>query len=319
MKQNNFHSVITLNLNKIIQDWYNKDCWIEDIYGCHKFKKETIFKYKKSNLGNYLVTIFKKYYKHNIIYITEYIKAAQFLGLEINSKAYKEFIQLIFNIIHELNTYKNTTIMGTNFYAILPVKKRTTNKLRELADKLDAQEQVNVDGEMYDIEEELKDCEIHLGKRSCGWVFLWDANELKYYEPTLESIKKFVDDNDAKIVDEYGEEFTWEQFIKDEIGNSLCPSDAITTTKGLKQLNMDIDRIGFIASEYLLKGLPYYHYCTSKTYLEMHPNESRTWFDGYRNYDKRLVKYAKDGVIDNNYSDFITKEGLRFALFTDFS
>ena len=93
--------MVTLNLNEIIQDWYNNNCWIEDIYGCHKFKKDTIFKYKKSNLENYLVTIFKKYYKHNV-FIIKYIKAAQFLGLKPNSKAYKEFIQLILNIINKV-------------------------------------------------------------------------------------------------------------------------------------------------------------------------------------------------------------------------
>lgn len=100
MKQNNFHSVITLNLNEIIQDWYNKNCWTEDIYGCHKFKKDTILhdKSKKSNLENHIITIFKKEYKYNIIECT---KAAQFLGLKINSK---ESIQLILDIIKKLNT-----------------------------------------------------------------------------------------------------------------------------------------------------------------------------------------------------------------------
>lgn len=93
--------MITLNLNEIIQDWYNKNCWLEDIYGCHKFKKETIFKSKKSNLENYLITIFKKVYRRNAI-IIEYTKAAQFLGLKPNSKVYKEFIQLILNIINKI-------------------------------------------------------------------------------------------------------------------------------------------------------------------------------------------------------------------------
>ena len=319
MKQNNFHSVITLNLNKIIQDWYNKNCWIEDIYGCHKFKKETIFKYKKSNLGNYLVTIFKKYYKHNIIYVTEYIKAAQFLGLEINSKAYKEFIQLIFNIIHELNTYKNTTIMGTNFYAILPIKKRTTNKLRELADKLDASQNINIDNELHNIQKELKDHEIHLGKRSFGWAFLWDHNNLKYYEPTLESIKKFIDDNNAKIVDEYDREFTWDEFINDEIAKCLYPSiKPITTVEELEEACINIDLIEYIKENYLSKNRPYYRYCTSKTYYKMHPDEKNFNYV-YGDYDQRLIKYTYDTIINGNYSDFITKEGLRFALFTDFS
>ena len=212
--------------------------------------------------------------------------------------------------------------MGTNFYAILPVKKKTTNKLRELADKLeDTSQKVNVENELYEIGEELKDHEVHLGKRSCGWAFLWDANNLKYYEPTLASIKKFIDDNHAKIQDEYGEKFTWDEFINDEIGNSLHPStEPITTTDGLKELHMDIDRINYIDNEYFSKNLPYYHYCTSKTYYEMYPNERR-WYDRYYDYDKRLRQYAKDGEIDGNYSDFITNSdgGLRFALFTDFS
>lgn len=211
--------------------------------------------------------------------------------------------------------------MGTNFYAVLPVKKRTTNKLRELADKLDAKEEINIDDELYDIKEELKEHEVHLGKRSCGWAFLWDHNNLKYYEPTLESIKKFIDDNNGEIQDEYGEKFTWEQFINDEIGNCLHPStEPITTTDGLKEICMSIDRINYIDNEYFSKNLPYYQYCTSKTYLEMHPNERR-WNDGYRNYDTRLVQYAACGVINGNYSDFITNKdgGLRFALFTDFS
>lgn len=211
--------------------------------------------------------------------------------------------------------------MGTNFYAIIPVKKRTTNKLRELADKLDdTSRKVNVENELYEIGEELKDYEVHLGKRSCGWAFLWDANNLKYYEPTLASIKKFIDDNNAKIVDEYGVEFTWDEFINDEIGNSLHPSKAITTTDGLKELHMDIDRINYIDNEYFSKNLPYYQYCTSKTYYEMYPTESKYNY-GCSDYDRRFEKYAKDGVIDSKYTDFITNSdgGLRFSLFTDFS
>ena len=141
--------------------------------------------------------------------------------------------------------------MGTNFYAILPMKKKTTNKLRELADKLeDTSQKVNVENELYEIGEELKDHKVHLGKRSCGWAFLWDANNLKYYEPILASIKKFIDDNNGTIVNEYGEKFTWDEFINDEIGNSLHPStEPITTTDGLKELHMDIDRINYIDNE----------------------------------------------------------------------
>lgn len=209
--------------------------------------------------------------------------------------------------------------MGTNFYAVLPVKKRTTNKLRELADKLDAGQNVDIEGEMYDINQDLKCHEVHLGKRSCGWAFLWDANELKYYEPSLESIKKFIDDNNAKIQDEYGVEFTWDQFINDEIKHCLHPSETpITTVDSLEKIGYDKDRIKYIKENYFNKNLPYYQYCTSRSYFEMNPTELR-WVDSYTNYNNNLIKYAKGYMIDCNYSDFITKDGLRFALFTDFS
>lgn len=206
--------------------------------------------------------------------------------------------------------------MGTNFYAVLPVKKRTTNKLRELADKLDAGQHIDVEGEMYDINQDLKCYEIHLGKRSYGWAFLWDANDLKYYEPTLASIKKFIDDNHAKIIDEYGEEFTWDQFINDEIKHCLHPSiKPIMTVDELKETGYDNDRIKYIKENYFDKNLPYYQYCTSETYNKMHSGS----FDSCNWGISKFIKYAMNGMISRKHSDFITKEGLRFALFTDFS
>lgn len=206
--------------------------------------------------------------------------------------------------------------MGTNFYAILPVKKRTTNKLRKLASKLDTQQLINLEDEMYDIHQDLKCYKVHLGKRSYGWAFLWDANDLKYYEPTLASIKKFIDDNHAKIIDEYGEEFTWDQFINDEIKHCLHPSiKPIMTVDELKETGYDNDRIKYIKENYFDKNLPYYQYCTSETYDKMHSGS----FDSCNWNISKFIKYAMNGIISRKHSDFVTKEGLRFALFTDFS
>lgn len=221
--------------------------------------------------------------------------------------------------------------MGTNFYAILPFKNRNKKKFEELINKIEQSFKSATEYNLHEVAQEIDDLskkikhlgedkKIHLGKRSYGWAFLWDHNNLKYYEPKLKSIKKFIDDNNAKIVDEYDIEYTWDEFINKEIGKFLHPSKAITTFDELKQLDICDTTLGFINFKFLLRGLPYYQYCTSKTYYEMYPNE-RKWYDGYYDYDKRLRQYAKDGVIDGNYSDFITNSdgGLRFSLFTDFS
>lgn len=179
--------------------------------------------------------------------------------------------------------------MGTNFYAVLPVQKRLSNKLREMADKMDVDPgyvNTDIDDDLYDFKEELKKNVVHLGKRSGGWVFNWDGNEMKYYEPKLESIKKFIIDNNAIILNEYNKEYTLDNFLTEEIGNILY------------------DRPD------LMNGERYWH---------KYP-EHRTPY--CRNYEKAIAmykKYAKDNFIEPKYHDFTTKEGLRFALFTDFS
>ena len=85
--------------------------------------------------------------------------------------------------------------MGTNFYAVLPVKKKVTKNLEKAIElinntpyDIDA-----IEAEICEVKEEIGKNRIHLGKRSGGWVFDWDANDLEYYEPILESIKNFIE------------------------------------------------------------------------------------------------------------------------------
>lgn len=178
--------------------------------------------------------------------------------------------------------------MGTNFYAIIPVKKRLSDKLREIADKLDNDPSYvyEADDDLYDFKENLKKNVVHLGKRSGGWVFDWDGNNMEYYVPNFKSIKNFIDTSGATIIDEYHRPYTWNEFINEELGDIL----------------------------YVKSGA-----MTGKEYYERYP-EHRTGY--YREYDKAISmykRYAKDGYINPAYHDFITKDGLRFSLFTDFS
>lgn len=102
--------------------------------------------------------------------------------------------------------------MGTNFYAKIPVKARDKERAKKLIDDNKFQEATELLNEFTK--------EIHLGKRSAGWKFLFNANDLEYYEPTREGINKFFSDKHVIIENEYGEKFTAEEFW-DEIGDFL--------------------------------------------------------------------------------------------------
>lgn len=127
--------VITLNINRIVQDWYNANCWTSDELGDHKYKKDVIIKYKKDILKKYLISILEKVYKYHIAFKTMlydledkgmfaasnggYIhisklystiginglnEAARFLGMTVsNNKEYIEFLQLVLDTIKEQN------------------------------------------------------------------------------------------------------------------------------------------------------------------------------------------------------------------------
>ena len=64
--------------------------------------------------------------------------------------------------------------MGTNYY----LRQKLSNDKKELMKSLIDQGDFN----------ELKDMipeKIHIGKQSCGWKFLWNANRFEYFNPTM--------------------------------------------------------------------------------------------------------------------------------------
>lgn len=123
--------------------------------------------------------------------------------------------------------------MGTNFYKVLKPKytkkqkAEITKKINEQTKKLKDYFNDNNYIDKYDIEdyyEMLKEfcpVRVHLGKRSGGWQFLWNHNNEKYYKKTLQSIREFLDTDNGFIIDEYGERFTTDQFLNEEIGEAM--------------------------------------------------------------------------------------------------
>ena len=62
-----------------------------------------------------------------------------------------------------------------------------------------------------------RDFEVEIGIRSCGWQFLWHAHDLKYFNDK-ESLFEWL--KEGEIKDEYGKEYTFEEFMK-EIENCI--------------------------------------------------------------------------------------------------
>lgn len=220
--------------------------------------------------------------------------------------------------------------MGTNFYAKIKMLPRSKARIesyvedmREAVSKEDFVKFSNtLDDLVYDWGEIKGESEIHLGKRSYGWAFLWDLNGMKYYKPSLRSIISFIKKNNAVIVDEYGSEFTLNEFLNDEIGYCLRPSETSLTLEELNESSLKGTTKDYIKSNFFDKGLPYYRFCTSKTYREMHPNEpgGKLYRDnaGYGKLVAECSEYTDVPIISGD-TDFVTRDCIRCALFTDFS
>lgn len=200
--------------------------------------------------------------------------------------------------------------MGTNFYARIIPKEEDKQKLIDAInnDKDDLIE--DLASELYGHRNEYtrKGNKIHLGKRSCGWKFLWNPNVIKYYDGyidpetkeyvsvvkydrlyplTKQGITEFVMREDIIITDEYGEQQDPKEFL--EMAFSWGQPDGWT---------------GKTYEEDPRSGPSSYrnYYWSEKYQRGMHSKEDEMWFDlGY------IVEYY----------DF-EADGLRFSTSINF-
>lgn len=94
--------------------------------------------------------------------------------------------------------------MGTNFYLRHKLSQEEKQKAKQLLDE-----------DKYDELRNLLPKDIHIGKRSYGWKFLWDAHYFNYFKPTKESLFEWL--KSGQIINEYGKHFTFDEFINDEV------------------------------------------------------------------------------------------------------
>jgi hypothetical protein len=115
--------------------------------------------------------------------------------------------------------------MGTNYYRIPSVEEmedRREDLLKQVQsieiDPASISSNFKIRVKMDDYSEGMNpwerftdDIEVHLGKRSMGWKFLWNFHKKRYYSDK-EELFSFI--RSGRVVDEYGEEVDVEEFIQ---------------------------------------------------------------------------------------------------------
>jgi len=117
--------------------------------------------------------------------------------------------------------------MSTNYYRIPTVKEMKHRKgvLQERVEDIDMRANMvengfrNIDdpdttnewdSKISPWDEFINKTNIHVGKRSSGWVFCWNFNDDKFYK-NKEELLEFI--RSGRIVNEYGDEIEVEEFI----------------------------------------------------------------------------------------------------------
>ena len=161
--------------------------------------------------------------------------------------------------------------MGTNFYC-----KRipTQEQLNSIA-KLVVSKQID---EAIDKLNEVNE-KIHICKCSCGWQVGFDHNNGEYYEPTRKSLEEFLSQPGTVIIDEYNNEYSYDEFWKEIDEHNANPRNTWDSKKFTQEITIS-DNSSYI--------------CLS---------------------DIRKVKELFD--IDTSYNDFYNG-GLRWIVFSDF-
>ena len=208
--------------------------------------------------------------------------------------------------------------MGTNYYARIIPTEEQKNNLKKLINENNFSEIRKTVSSLYSTterycEEDLLNGEVHLGKRSAGWKFLWNPNWykkykghtelvekeegyerarwvsdgydiLKFYDLTKKSIKEFIDRENIEIYDEYDEKQDKEEFWKMAISWGYEEGKEGWDSESYEQWEM--------------KNNPNY-----KPY----------------DYETDYVKFIKEcGFNVSKYNSDFMSDGMRFATTTDF-
>lgn len=171
--------------------------------------------------------------------------------------------------------------MGTNYYRIKPITEEQRQELhRRLDNVLDNR------GQKWYLEEALeiieREHQTHICKSSCGWQVCFDHNWGKFYQPNRKSLEEFLSEEGTYIEDEYGDRISCDEFWD-----------------FVKKHNEN----------------PHNNW-TSKSYREYEKSQG-VWHRLY--VDDNMEKCKMLFGIDSDGENDFTVDGLRFAVYSDFS
>lgn len=171
--------------------------------------------------------------------------------------------------------------MGTNYYRIKPIYKEERDRLHKALD--DVLDKRGCEYELNEMLEEVKkDHEVHICKSSCGWQINFDHNWGKYYKPDRKSLEDFLSEEGTWIEDEYGDKISYDEFWYMVKTHNEMPRNK----------------------------------WTSKTYRE---DKKNIWVDDSIYCRDSIEKCKMMFGIDSNGETDFEVDGLRFAVFSDFS
>lgn len=172
--------------------------------------------------------------------------------------------------------------MGTNYYRIKPISEERRKEIHRKLDNLLDDRIQNLDLEEA-IEDAKKENYTHICKFSFGWQVCFDHNWGKFYEPNRKSLEEFLSEEGTHIEDEYGDKITYDEFWDFVKNHNENPRNKWTSESYRKW-------------EEETNGRRFTNYCLD--YIE----RCKMMF----------------GIDSNGENDF-TVDGLRFAVFSNFS
>ena len=154
--------------------------------------------------------------------------------------------------------------MGTNYYRIPTVEEMEQRKahLQKRIEEMEMNPE-NIERGFHNIPvdnwefhnpwtEFIENTNVHLGKRSGGWKFLWNFHNDKYYH-NQESLFEFI--NSGRVVNEYGEEIPGHEFIEMALTWGGNWDNGVWDTESYYKDNPTSFRSGFETPEYYVDGL----------------------------------------------------------------